>query len=143
MPILDYDDEFTTKDGQAITAAAIGTKQKDALKARDWGAAICAVPYARVTGTAASNPTTSMQIDVIAADDAVLTGNPVVLSTKTVLAAALVANSVHNLPRLLAGTKRRFLGMKFTPIGGNATTGAFIGGLIHDSARPQDGVNYL
>jgi hypothetical protein len=143
MPVLDYDDEFTTAGGQAITAAAIGTKVKNAGAARDGGAGESVVPYARVTSTAASNPTTSMTIDVIGADDAALTSNPVVLSTKSVLAAALGANTLHSLPRLLPGTNKRYLGIKFTPVGGNATTGAFVAGLVSESARPQDGVNNL
>ncbi len=143
MPVLDYDDEFTTKDGQAVTAAAIGTKPKDAGAAKDWGAGEPLVPYARVTGDAASNPLTSMTIDVIASSTADLTGTPVVLSTTTVLTAALTANSLHKMPPLLPGSPRRYLGMKFTPNGGNATTGKYVGGLIEKNARPQDGVNYL
>ena len=143
MPILDYDDEFTTAGGQAITAAAIGTKVKDGRTAKDWGAGEPLYPYARVTGTAASNPTTSMTITVEGADNAALSSNAVVLSTSTVLAAALTANSLHKMPPLLAGSNKRNLGMRFTPNGGNATTGSFIGGLIDKNGRPQDGVNFL
>jgi hypothetical protein len=141
--ILDYDDELTTAAGQAVTATAIGTKVKDAGAARDWGAGESVTPYARVTATAASNPTTSMQIDFIGADNAALTTNPVVLSTKTILAAALLASSVHSFPPLLAGSNKRYFGVKFTPVGGNATTGAFVAGLVDRTARPQDGVNFL
>jgi hypothetical protein len=143
--ILDYDNEFTTLAGLAVTAAAIGTKVNDAGSGytRDWAAGEPVAAYARVTGAAASNPTTSMTIDIIAADNAALTTNPVVLSTVTVLAAALVANSVHALPLLKAGANKRYLGCKFTPNGGNATTGSFICGLVPAEGRPQDGVNFL
>jgi hypothetical protein len=151
MPILDYADEFTTKDGQAVTAAAIGTKVKDAgagrtaaaTPTRDWGSGTPLVAYARVTGAAASNPITSMTIEIIAADNAALTTNPVVLASTSVLAAALTANSLHRIGALKAGSPKRYLGCKFTPVGGNATTGAFICGLIDEKGRPQDGANYL
>ena len=143
MPILDYDNEFTTKNGQAVTAAASGTKVRDAGGAVDFGAGEQLVAFARVTGAAASNPTTSMTIDIVGADDAALSTNPVVLATATVLAAALTANSLHQLGTLKAGVKKRYHGCKFTPNGGNATTGSFIVGLIDRQGRPQDGVNYL
>jgi hypothetical protein len=143
MPILDYDNEFTTAAGQAITAAAIGTKVLDAGAARDWGSGESVVPYARVTSTAASNPTTSMTIDIVGSDTAALTSNPVILSTITVLAAALLANTLHPMPPLKPGANKRYLGVSFTPNGGNASTGKFVVGLIDRSARPQDGVNNL
>ncbi len=143
MPVLDYDDEFTTKDGQAVTAAAIGTKVKDGGAAKDWGAGEPLVPYARITDTADSNPTTSMTIDIIASSTVDLTGTAVVLSTITVLKAALLKNTLHKMPPLAPGTSRRYLGAKFTPNGGDATTGKYVCGLIEKNARPQDGVNYL
>jgi hypothetical protein len=67
----------------------------------------------------------------------------VVLSTVTVLAAALLANSLHAMPPLKAGAKKRHLGARFTPNGGAATTGAFKVGLIPRTGRPQNGVNAL
>lgn len=142
-PILDYDDEMTTAGGQAVTAAAIGTRVKDGLGAKDWGAGEELVPYARVTGTAASNPTTSMTIEIIGADNAALTTNPVTLSSVTKLTAALTANSLHAMPPLAAGSKKRYLGCKFTPNGGSATTGYWKVGFIPRRGRPQDGVNAL
>jgi hypothetical protein len=143
MPILDYDDEFTTAGGQAVTATAIGTRVKDAGAAKDWGAGEELFAYARVTGDAASNPTTSMTIDIIGADNAALTTNPVVLATTTVLVAALTANSLHRVGMLKGGSNKRYLGCKFTPNGGDATTGKFKVGLIPECARPEDGVHFL
>ncbi len=143
MPILDYDNEFTTKDGQAVTADAIGTKVLDAGAAKDWGSGEPLSAYARITGTAASNPTTSETVDIVAADNALLTTNPVVLATVTILAAAALANSLHQLGRLKAGVKKRYLGCKFTNTGGAPTTGKWIVGLIDQHGRPQDGANYL
>jgi hypothetical protein len=141
--ITDYDDELTTSGGQAVTATAIGTKVKDAGQNRDWGAGEELAAYARVTGAAASNPTTSMTIDIIAADNAALTTNPVVLATITPLAAALTANSLHSVGILKPSGPKRYLGCKFTPNGGNATTGSFVCGIVPAAARPQDGVNTL
>jgi hypothetical protein len=143
MPILDYDDELTTAGGQAVTAAAIGTRVKDGGAAKDWGSGEELYAYARVTGDAASNPTTSMTIDIVGADNAALTTNPVVLATATVPVAALTANSLHRLGCLKGGSNKRYLGVRFTPNGGDATTGKIKVGLIPESARPQDGVNFL
>jgi hypothetical protein len=144
MPILDYDDEFTTAGGQSMDgAAAIGTRVKNAGAAKDWGAGEPLTPYVRVLG-ADSDVVTSMQFDFIGADNAALTLNPVVLSTKTVLKAALLTNSLHRMPRLLGGSNKQYLGVKFTPAGGNQANGAkFTAGLIPESARPEDGVSYL
>jgi hypothetical protein len=145
MPILDYDDEFTTASGQTMDgAAAIGTKVKNAGKARDWGSGEPVYPYARVTSDADSDVVTSMTFDVIAADNALLTTNPVVLSTVSVLKAALVKNALIQFPPLKGGSNKQYLGFKFTPVGGNQASGAkIVAGLISKSARPQDGVNSL
>jgi hypothetical protein len=144
--ILDYDDELTTAGGQNMDgAASIGTKVKDAGKARDWGAGQDITPYMRVTSTADSDVATSMQVDFIGADNAALTTNPVVLSTKTILKAALTKNSVHRFPPLASGSNKQFFGVKFTPAGGNQASGAkAICGLMSDpDSGAQDGVNYL
>lgn len=143
--ILDYDDELTTTGGQNMDgAASIGTKVKDAGAARDWGSGEPLTPYMRVTSAADSDVTTSMQVDFLGADNAALTSNPVVLSTKTILKAALTKNSLHAFPPLLPGSNKRHFGVKFTPNGGNQTNGAkAICGLVPNSARPADGVNSL
>jgi hypothetical protein len=143
MPILDYDDELTTAGGQAVTATAIGTRVKDAGAAKDWGAGEELFAYARVTGDAASNPTTSMTITIEGADNAALSSNAVVLATTTVLVAALTPNSLHRIGPLKPGSNKRYLGCRFTPVGGDATTGKFKVGLALESALPQDGVHFL
>jgi hypothetical protein len=143
MAILDYDDELSTAGGQAITAAAICGRVKDGGVARDWAAGEPVFPFMRVTGTAAFNPTTSATVEILAADDALLTENPVVLSTKSILAAALGANTLHPLPALLPGFKKRYLGAKVTPVGGDATTGKVIVGFIEQSARSANVVSTL
>lgn len=135
--INDLQDEFTTTGSQVCTgAAAIGTKVKNAGAAKDWGAGELKVPFVRID--VASDVVTSMKFDIIAADDAALTTNAVVLSTITVLTAALTADSLHAMPALLAGYERQYLGCKFTPAGGNGTVGTFICGLSGDKdGRPQ------
>jgi hypothetical protein len=145
MPVLDYDDELATAAGQNMNgAAAIGTKVKDAGAARDWGAGEPLVPYVRVTNDADSDVVTSMTFDFIASSTADLTGTPVVLSTISVLKAALVKNSLHACPPLKAGSPRRYLGWRFTPVGGNQASGArAVVGFMDKDGRPQDGVNAL
>ena len=144
MPILDYDDEFTTNGGQSCAIAAgttNGTKVKNAGGARDWAAGEPLWPYLRVV-TAFTN-LTSLKVDIVAdtADD--LVTDPTVLSSKTILLAALTVNSLHALPPLLGGTSKQYLGAIFTVAGTTETTGVVICGLMLQSARPQDGVNYL
>lgn len=123
------DNDLLVSTAQAVTAAAVSDKSIDLGAAIQVGVGETLYPFARVTGTAASNPTTSMTIDVIGADNDALTTNPVVLCSKTVLAAALTANSLHHLPPVGMGSAaKQYIGMKFTPNGGNASTGAFTAG---------------
>lgn len=145
MPILDMDDEFTlnqsaTIKGQLVTATAIGGRQKGVVGApRDWGAGNPRFAYFAVTPAANSNPTTSVTVDLVASDDAALSTNAVVLSTRTVLTAALLAGRSFGMPSLQAGFRRAILGCRFTMNGGAATTGAYVCGLVRTNARPQDG----
>jgi hypothetical protein len=139
--ISDLGDEFTTVGGQAVTADAIGAKVKDAGAGytQDWGAGEPIYPYAKI-GSAASNPTTGETVDIVAADNAALTTNPVVLSTVYLLAGVLTANSIHQMPALKAGYRKRYLGCRFVNTGGAPTTGKWTVGLVRKNAKPQDGV---
>lgn len=142
--LFDFDDEMTsnisgTVPGQLVTAAAIGGRVKDAGAARDWAAGEPVFAYFLVTKAAASNPGTSMTVDVIGADDALLTVNVAVLSTRTVPTAQLLAGAKFTMPALLSGSRRRFLGARFTPAGANPTQGAYTVGLIRGQARQQAG----
>jgi hypothetical protein len=145
MPTLDFDDELTASGGQAVTADAVGTRPKDAGvgKTVDWGAGETIVPYFRITHAANSNPTTGETVSIVAADDAALTINAVVLSSKYVLTAELLLDTVHQMPPLLSGTSRRFLGCKFANTGGAPATGSYIVGFMDKDGRPQDGVAFL
>lgn len=143
-PILDYDNEFTTAGGQAVTADAIGTRVINAVNAKDWGAGEPVIPYVRITSDAAANPTTGETVDIVGADNAALTTNPVVLSTTYILAAALTANSLHKMPPLAPGSNKQYLGCRFVNTGGAPSTGKWKVGLLPgQSGRVQDGLNYL
>jgi hypothetical protein len=143
--LLDMDDEFTlnqsaTTKGQLVTATAIGGRQKGVVgQPRDWGAGEPVFAYFAVTPAANSNPTTSMTVDIVAADDAALATNAVVLSTRTVVTASLLAGRIFGMPALASGTRRAILGCRFTANGGAATTGAYVCGLVAQNARVQDG----
>lgn len=143
--LLDMDDEFTlnqsaTTKGQLVTATAIGGRQKGVVgQPRDWGAGEPIFAYFAVTPAANSNPTTSMTVDIVAADDAALTTNQAILSTRTVVTAQLLAGRLFGMPALLAGFRRAILGCRFTANGGAATTGAYVCGLVAQNARVQDG----
>lgn len=142
--ILDFDNEFTTSGGQVLTSTAAGTKVLDAGGARDWGAGECVVPYARITGTADVNKLTSITIDIEVCTAAAGT-SPTVLSTVTILLAALTKNTVHRMPALLPGTSKRYLRANITVTGTACDSGAkiIVGLTGGDDARPQDGANYL
>jgi hypothetical protein len=147
--ILDYDNELTSRsgttsaDGQAVTATAIGGKVIDGKAAKDWGSGEALVPYFKVTSKAASNPTTSMTVTIEGADNAALSTNAVVLSTRTVLTAALTAGAIFRMPPLQPGVSKQFVGCRFTPNGGSATTGEYVVGFLSDNAdaSPQNIVN--
>lgn len=143
--ILDFVDEFTTSGGQAVTSDTNGTKVKDAGsgKTRDWGRGEPVYPYAKTTATAAPDPTTSETIDIIGADNAALTTNVVVLSTITIPVADCAASAVYDMPPLLGGHQKRYLGCRFVNAGGAPTQGEWIVGLVHKSARPQNVVAQL
>src|SRR3954464_14811887 len=116
--LLDLDDELTLNQGataalkgQLVTATAIGGRQKGVVgQPRDWGAGEPVFAYFAVTPAANFNPTTSATVDIVAADDAALSTNAVVLATRTVLVASLLAGRIFGLPALASGTRRAILG---------------------------------
>jgi hypothetical protein len=152
MPICDYDDELTHTAGPPATSkqsivgvaatAIVGGTVKDGGAARDWGAGELRLAFLRCV-TALVGATGGVQVDIVTADNAALTTNPVVLSTRTIAAAALLANTLHALPPLAAGTRKRYLGVKLTPLATNSTAGEVIVGFMDKDGRPQDGVNWL
>lgn len=151
MPICDYADELTY-DGtnktsrQSIVgvagAAIIGGRVKDGVAAKDWGAGEDRRAYLRCVD-ALVGASGGLQVDIVAADDGALVTNPTVLATKTIPAAQLTANSLHQLPRLAAGARKRRLGVKLTPLTTNSTAGSVVVGFLDKDGAPQDGVNWL
>lgn len=122
--------------------AIIGGRVKDQKVAMDLGAGEPLFPWIRFV-TALAGATGGLQVDIVAADDAALVTNPVVLSTRTITLAEAVVNSIFGLPALRAGAKKRYVGVKLTPLAANSTTGEVIVGLGDKDGRPQDDVNAL
>jgi hypothetical protein len=149
--IGDYMDELThdaTNDvslqsivGTAGTAI-VGGKVKDGGAAGDWGAGCEMQPVVRI-GTAVAGASGGVQFDIVTADNALLTSNPVVLSTRTIATASLTANSLHRLPQLAPGTRKRHLGVKVTPLTSDSTAGTAMVGLQPCGSTPQNRVNNI
>lgn len=148
--LIDYGDELTYTAGPPATSkqsivgnagtAIVGGKVKDAVAARDWAAGEALFAWLRCV-TALVGATGGVQVDIVAADNAALTTNPVTLATKTIAAAALVANALISIGTLAPGSKKRYLGVKLTPLTTNSTAGEVIVGLTMGDARIQGGLN--
>jgi hypothetical protein len=140
--ILDFDTEFTEGE-QAIVATAVGNHVLDAgaNNTRDYGAGEPGTPYIKTGNAADFNNLTSLQVDIIASDAQDGTGNPVVLSTRTILLAALLKSKLFWLPALMPGIKRRCLVAKFTVNGANPAAGTVICGIRPKGGSPQNVVN--
>lgn len=129
--------------GQLITSAAAAagnTRVLDAGAAIEWGDGELIVPFAELVSGAACNVVTSLKIDIVASTTVALTGSAVILSTITILAAAVSAvttGQIFAMPPLLPGSARRYLGVIFTPAGGDPSTGAWVVGLVDKNARSQ------
>lgn len=153
MPILDYIDELTRTAGPpatsqqsyvgAVGVAIIGGRVKDALAAKDWGSGEVKTPYFRNVVAGAGAGFTGLLVEIVAADDAALVTNPVVLSSQVIPVASLVANELIALPPLKAGSPRRRLGVKLTPQGAASTAGQGIVGFTPRDGRPQNSANVI
>ena len=119
--------EFDVTDDDNVTNSVdLGT-------ARDIGPGTTLVPWLRVAEVFATCDSITVKVITSAA---VGMGTPTTLYTKTILTAALTANSLHKLPPIPHGVAQRYLGMSFTVDGSNATTGTFSAGFTLDSAQP-------
>lgn len=152
--LLDQDDEFSYN-GKAGSAAVDGTSNgqyfdttanlagntrvKDAGAARDWGAGEHVVPYFALVAGVACVVETSIKVDIVASTTIALTGSAVILSTITILAAALntTAGAVFQMPALLAGSARRYLGCILTVTTNPTTTARWKCGLMPRGTRAQ------
>lgn len=149
--ITDYMDELThdpTLDvsQQSIVGVAgtaiIGAKVKDGGAAGDWASGQILKPYLRCVA-AAVGATGGIQVDIVTDTAPGLATAPTVLSTKTIPTASLTANSLHSLPQLAPGTRKRYLGVKITPLATATTAGSVIVGFEPLDGTPQDRVNAL
>lgn len=144
--LKDLNNEFTINQsallrGQLITSTAAeagNTKVLDAGAAIDWGSGELVVPFVELVAGAALDVGTSIKIDIVASSTVALTGTAQILSTITILTAALVSTTgaIFAMPPLLPGYPRRYLGVIFT-ITGDASTGALVVGLVPKDARLQ------
>lgn len=118
--IIDAQLEIAT--AQAVTANAMSEN------VIDFGAAGDTFPdqlWLNVRVGTVSNPTTSMTFEIYTHTAAPTTGTPgTLLASKTVLTAALTADTNVWSVKLPVGVKR-YLGLEFTPNGGDATTGTY------------------
>jgi len=139
--ILDYDNELTYTAGPPATSkqsivgtagtAIIGGRVLDGGAAQDWAAGEVKEWFLRCVTA------------LVGADNAGLTTNPVVIATRTIAAASLTANALIPLPSPYPGTKKRFLGVKLTPLSTNSTAGEVIVGIVDKDARQQGPLNYI
>jgi hypothetical protein len=152
MPIIDYGDELTYTAGPPATSkqsfigvagtAIVGGRVKDGVGAKDWGAGEILWAIVRIV-TALVGATGGVTFDIVGADNAALTTNPVVFATRTIPAASLLINTVFSIGAILPGSNKRYLGVKMTPLTSNSTAGEAVVALVPPDARPQDGVNML
>jgi hypothetical protein len=151
--INDYQDELTYTAGPPATSkqtvvgnfgtAIIGGKVKDGGANGDFGAGETIAVRLR-TVTALLGATGGLQCDLVTADNAGLTTNPVVLATKTLTLAQMVINSVFQLFLIPPGTRKRYLGIKLTPLTANSTAGEVIVWLANaEDSSPQNRVNNI
>jgi hypothetical protein len=150
------DDSLTFADKQAIVASAAGTVALPlgttiaqlnsgggagavgGANAADIGKGEPVNAFARI-GTAFNN-LTSLDIEIQGCDDAA-GANPVSILKKTVLLAALLANTYIPLGALPAGVSKKYLRAYFTVTGTAPTLGTITVGLVpHGDGKPQNDV---
>lgn len=148
----DYMDEVTydstnktSKQSVVGTAgtAIIGGKVKDGGAAGDWASGNAMKAVAR-TVDALVGATGGVQVDVVTDTAPGLATSPTVLATKTITAAQFTANALFEIGKLAPGTRKRYLGVKLTPLTTNSTAGSIIVWLVPDEdATPQNRVNSI
>ena len=131
--IIDNESYFSKS--QAITVEAVSTVKLDMVKA-----GLPVIPGMFLTvlvGPVASNPITSMTIALVTSATGAFAGEETVLQSKTVLVADLTANTrVMHEPVHWEGALQH-IAMKFTPVGGAATTGAYDAFFTKDPERQE------
>lgn len=132
-----------TKTAQAITATAISTNVIDLRQAGSPATADEGIDgtdlYLVVKVIQAFNTLTSLTITLESDSTANLATAPVVHYSKSVLLAALTANSEPIRVQLPSDDYKRFLGMRYTVVGSAPTTGSI---LAFMAGTPQRTVNY-
>ena len=129
---MQTDRELTFSDGQAITATANSTDVISldgyALGRSDTNLRI----YVQVDEAFTATGEATLTVDVVQADNAALTTNPVVLYTSGAKAkATLVKDGKKFFIEIgLPKTTKKYLGLKYTVATGPMTTGKLTAGLV-------------
>lgn len=134
-----YDAQTLFSDGQAVTATAASTNSIDlgatgtpyggSALVRDIGKSDCIPVSVTVTETFAT--LTSLTISVETDDNSGFSSAATVFTTTAIPAATLVAGySVPMLIEFPEGTNERYVRLKYTVGGSNATTGKITAGVV-------------
>lgn len=134
--ILNVEEEFSDK--QAITVTAISTNQIDlgvpgtpygaqGPLNRDIGKGIPVPILIQVTEAFAT--LTSLTVEIVVADNSALTTNDKVIASEVIAAADLVVGKATYLQYLPNGVDQRYLGLRYTVTGSDATAGAITAGI--------------
>ncbi len=128
------DNQLVLASAQAVTAAAISENVYDrggATRNPFGGEALWVVMK---QGATPLNPTTSLTVTIESDSTADLATSATVHFTKTILVAGLVANAVHILGQINPGeVAERYIGGRFTPVGGDADEGTVDLMLVRDA----------
>lgn len=117
------DNETTLSEEQAVTASAISTDVYDLGEGLgNLGAGQPLMFETLVTADFAT--LTSLDIQIVAADDAALTTNPVVVESSGAVIAADLVSGYRFAGTLNLHEKKRYIGFKYVVAGSDATTGA-------------------
>lgn len=117
------DKETTLSEEQAITASAISTDVYDlGASLGNLGAGQPLMFESLVTADFAT--LTSLTIEVVAADNAALTTNPVVVESSGAVLAADLVSGYRFAGTINLHEKKQFIGFRYTVGGADATTGA-------------------
>jgi hypothetical protein len=137
--LMDYEQELTTADGQAITATAYGTKPYDQKGAADAAVGEPLHVLMQVLG-ANFNSLTSLLVEVYGDDDGAGTNEVSLVSKSFTLAQLTTALGVRRVGIVPPGTRKKFLRAKFTVTGTNPSTGKIAVWLAKGADAVQAGV---
>lgn len=131
--ILDSTNMFSN--GQAVTATANSTNVIDLSQARDIGPGHDVEFFILVTEAAAAAGAATVQAALVAADNAALDSNPIVLMETDAIGKAALTVGTQLLRTAVPASRvagKRYLGVTYTVGTGPLTAGKFTSGLVFD-----------